>query len=87
MSHAKNLNEHGNHEGEFTLGVGGWAWLGRRHMRPTLRAIIAANAAGSPSAYRRRFADASAWSASRRLSASARRLAFRERSGEECGAT
>ncbi|MBC7636733.1 MAG: hypothetical protein H7251_14130, partial [Acetobacteraceae bacterium] len=25
MSNAKNLNEHGNHEGEFTLGVGGWA--------------------------------------------------------------
>jgi hypothetical protein len=25
MSDAKNLNEHGNHEGEFTLGVGGWA--------------------------------------------------------------
>ena len=25
MSDAKNLNENGNHEGEFTLGVGGWA--------------------------------------------------------------
>ena len=25
MSEAKNLNENGNHEGEFTLGVGGWA--------------------------------------------------------------
>jgi hypothetical protein len=25
MNDAKNLNEHGNHEGEFTLGVGGWA--------------------------------------------------------------
>jgi hypothetical protein len=25
MSDAKNLNEHGNHEGEFTIGVGGWA--------------------------------------------------------------
>jgi hypothetical protein len=25
MSDAKNLNEYGNHEGEFTLGVGGWA--------------------------------------------------------------
>ena len=25
MSDANNLNEHGNHEGELTLGVGGWA--------------------------------------------------------------
>lgn len=25
MSNPKNLNEHGNHEGEFTLGIGGWA--------------------------------------------------------------